>query len=122
MNAYVLFVLVSIGIVAGMLGGVIGLGGGIIMIPALTIFLSMDQRMAQGTSIAVMLPPIGLLAAYNYYKGGYVNMKYAMIIALAFLIGGYLGSKMALTVPVELVRKSFAVVIVLIAIKMYFTK
>ena len=78
-----ILLLVLIGLVAGGLGGMIGLGGGIILIPALILIMKLDQQTAQGTSIAVMLPPIGLFAVYNYYKAGYVNTKYAMIIAAA---------------------------------------
>lgn len=121
-SANILFILLAIGMVAGILSGMIGLGGGIIMIPSLIFLLSMDQRMAQGTSIAVMLPPIGLLAAYTYYKAGYVNVKYALVMAIAFIVGGYLGSKFALSIPVNLVRKAFAVLVIVIALKMFFTK
>ena len=121
-SANILFILLAIGMVAGILSGMIGLGGGIIMIPSLVFLLSMDQRMAQGTSIAVMLPPIGLLAAYTYYKAGSVNIKYALIMAFAFIIGGYLGSKLALSIPVNVVRKAFAVLVIVIALKMFFTK
>lgn len=122
MAANTLFILIAIGLVAGILSGVIGLGGGIIMIPAMIMFLAMDQKMAQGTSIAVMLPPIGLLAAYNYYKAGYVNMKYALIMAMAFIIGGFLGSKLALGLPEDVLRKGFAILMVVIALKMFLTK
>ena len=82
----------------------------------------MDQRMAQGTTVAVMLPPIGLFAVFNYYKAGYVNVKYALIIAVAFMIGGYLGSKVALSIPQAAMRKAFAGLLLLIAAKMYFQK
>ena len=122
MNVSTLMILLAIGFISGMLGGLIGLGGGVIMIPAMVMFLAMDQRMAQGTSIAVMLPPIGLLAAYRYYKAGYVNTKYALIIAAAFMIGGFVGSKFALTLPVGAIRKGFAGLLVIIAIKMFLTK
>jgi hypothetical protein len=108
--------------VFGILGGVIGLGGGVIMIPAMVMFLAMDQRTAQGTSIAIMLPPIGIMAAYSYYKGGYVNVKYAVIIAIAFMIGGYFGSKLALSVPEQAIRKGFAVLLCFIAAKMFLMK
>jgi uncharacterized membrane protein YfcA len=115
-------ILVVIGLVAGFLGGMIGLGGAIILIPALVLFLAMDQRMAQGTTVAIMLPPIGLFAAYNYYKAGYVNVKYALIIAAVFMLGGYLGSKLALNIPVGVLKKIFAAVLALIAAKMAFVK
>lgn len=122
MNGTTLLVLVAIGLVAGFLGGMIGLGGAIILIPALVFFLSMDQRMAQGTTIAIMLPPIGLFAAFNYYRAGYVNVKYALVIAVVFMLGGYLGSKLALTVPVSVLKKIFGAVLAIIAVKMAFVK
>ncbi|MFI5163235.1 MAG: sulfite exporter TauE/SafE family protein [Sphingobacteriales bacterium] len=122
MSGVTFLILAVIGLAAGFLGGMIGLGGAIILIPAMVMFLSMDQRMAQGTTIAIMLPPIGFFAAINYYKAGYVNIKYALVIAIVFTIGGYLGSKVALNVPVNVLKKVFAVVLVLIAAKMVFTK
>jgi uncharacterized membrane protein YfcA len=113
--------LIGIGLLAGSLGGMVGLGGGIILIPALIFLLKMDQQTAQGTSIAVMLPPIGLFAVYNYYKAGYVNIQYAFIIALAFMVGGYFGSLLALKLPAHIMRKTFSVLLVLIAVKMFFS-
>ncbi len=107
MDVQSVFILVLIGLAAGMLGGLIGVGGGIIIIPGLLFLLGMSQHGAQGTSLAVMLPPIGLLAAYNYYRAGEVNLKYALIIAAAFFIGGYFGSKMALHIPVVTMKKIF---------------
>lgn len=122
MSGSTFLILIIIGLAAGFLGGMVGLGGGIILIPALVMFLAMDQRMAQGTSIAIMLPPIGLFAVYNYYKAGYVNIKYALVIAAVFMIGGYLGSKLALNIPVSMLRKIFALLLLLVAAKMVFTK
>jgi uncharacterized membrane protein YfcA len=122
MSGTTLAILIVIGLVAGFLGGMIGLGGAIILIPALVVFLAMDQRMAQGTTIAIMLPPIGLFAAFNYYKAGFVNVRYALIIAVVFMLGGYLGSRVALNLPVGVLKRIFAVVMALIAAKMVFTK
>lgn len=117
-----LLILVIIGLTAGVLGGMIGIGGGIVMIPMMVLLLGISQKMAQGTSVAVMLPPIGILAVYNYYKAGYVNTKYALVIAAAFIIGGYFGSKLALMIPGDIVKKMFAVIMVIIAAKMFFSK
>lgn len=117
-----ILILIIIGLTAGILGGLIGIGGGIVMIPMMVLMLAMDQKTAQGTSVAVMLPPIGILAVYNYYKAGYVNTKYALIIAAAFIIGGFFGSKIALSIPSEYVKKLFAVILVAIAAKMFFGK
>ncbi len=117
-----IIILVIIGLMTGVFGGIFGVGGAIIMIPALVYFLSVDQHTAQGTSLAVMLPPIGLFAAYNYYKAGQVNISYAVIIAISFMIGGYFGSKIALTLPENLMRKIFGIFLILVALKMIFSK
>ncbi len=122
MSISTFLMLIVIGLAAGFLCGMVGLGGAIILIPALVIFLAMDQRMAQGTTTAIMLPPIGFFAAYNYYKAGFVNIKYALVIAVVFMVGGYLGSKLALDIPANSLKKIFAVLLALVATKMMFTK
>ena len=122
MSVYTFFILVMIGLAAGVLGGMFGLGGGIIMIPALVYLLGMSQHGAQGTSVAIMLPPIGIMAAYNYYKAGEINIKYALIIAGAFIIGGYFGSQIALQLPTNILKKIFAVVMIIFAVRMFFSK
>jgi uncharacterized protein len=121
MNMTTILQLIIIGLVAGTLGGMVGLGGGIILIPALILIMKLDQQTAQGTSIAIMLPPIGLFAVYNYYKAGYVNIKYAFVIAMAFMVGGYFGSILALKLSPDVMRKVFSVILVVIAIKMFFS-
>jgi uncharacterized protein len=115
-------VLILIGLAAGTLGGMMGVGGAIIMIPAMVYFLGMSQHSAQGTSLAVMLPPVGFLAVYNYYKSGEINIKYAIVIGLAFVIGGYFGSKLSLKVPSDMLRKIFGVFMLLMAIQLIFGK
>jgi len=115
-------ILLIIGLAAGILSGVAGVGGGVIVIPALVFALGMTQFEAQGTSLALMVPPIGIMAAYNYYQDGYVNWKYALILALFFVIGGYLGSKMVLNLPQGIIKKGFAVFIIIIGVKMLFGK
>ncbi len=122
MTLAIIFLLILIGLVAGIFSGLIGIGGAIIIIPSLIFLLGMDQYQAQGTSLAVMLPPIGLLAAYNYYKAGALNWKYALVISAAFLIGGYFGSKMALHIPEVILRKVLAVILVFIAVKLFLSK
>lgn len=122
MNLMTITILVLIGLMAGVFGGMFGVGGAIIMIPALVYFLGVDQHMAQGTSVAIMLPPIGLFAAYNYYKAGDVDIWYAVIIAAAFMVGGYFGSKIALTLPENIMKKLFAALLILIALRMLFSK
>ena len=122
MNLTTIIVLVIIGLMAGVFGGMFGVGGAIIMIPALVYFLGVDQHTAQGTSVAIMLPPIGLFAAYNYYKAGQVNIWYAVIIAIAFMAGGYFGSMIALKLPENLMKKIFGILLILVALRMIFSK
>jgi len=115
-------ILIVIGILAGLLSGVVGVGGGLIMIPLLIILLGLSQHQAQGTSLAVMLPPIGILAAINYHKAGFVEWEYAMIIAVTFIIGGYFGSKYAVSLRPEIVKRVFGIVMLIGALKMIFSK
>jgi uncharacterized protein len=122
MSISMLMILIAIGIVAGAMAGMLGIGGAIIMIPALVYFMGISQQMAQGTSLAVMLPPIGILAAYNYYKAGHVDIKYALILAVTFLVGSYFGSRYALTLPQATLKKVFGVLLLLVAAKMLLSK
>ena len=122
MDALTLFILVLIGLAAGVLGGMFGVGGGLIIVPALMLALSLGPKEAQGTSVAVMLPPIGILAAMNYYKAGYLNIKYALVIALAFIVGGWFGSKLAIMLPDAMMKKVFAGFMLITAIKMLWGK
>jgi len=118
MNLQEFILLALIGLAAGIFGGMVGLGGGVIMIPAMIYFMGMSQISAQGTSLAVMIPPVGILAVMNYYKAGNINLKYALIIAIAFTIGGYFGSKIALNLPVATVKKIFGFALIIIALRM----
>ena len=122
MSNSVLLLLVVIGTITGILAGMLGIGGAILMIPALVFLLGLSQHTAQGTSLAVMLPPIGILAAYNYYKAGQVNIKFAIILAIAFIIGSYFGSKIALNLPQPVLKKIFGILLLLIAARMLLTK
>jgi uncharacterized membrane protein YfcA len=122
MSTSMILILIVIGIITGVMAGMLGIGGAIIMIPALVFLLGISQQTAQGTSLAVMLPPIGILAAYNYYKAGHVNLKFALILALFFLIGSYFGSKMALTIPQNVLKKIVGVLLLLVAAKMLLSK
>ncbi len=122
MGATEIIMLILIGIIAGIFGGMFGIGGGIIVIPALVFFMGFTQHEAEGTNLAFMLAPVGLLAVINYYKNGYVNIKYAVIIALAFVIGAYFGSIWALHLPANILKKAFGVMIILIGIKMILGK
>ena len=122
MNITTLLLLLAVGLVTGILGGMLGIGGGLILIPALVYVFGLSQHEAIGTSLAIMLPPIGLFAAFNYYKAGQVNLKFALLIAVAFLVGSYFSSKIALKIPESLLRKTFSIFLVLVAIKMFFSR
>ena len=117
-----IILLIMIGLLAGIVGGMSGVGGGIIIIPGLVILLGLTQQEAQGTSLALMIPPIGILAAYNYYIKGYVNIRYAIIIGLAFIIGGYFGSKISVNLPEVVVKRIFAFLLLIVSIKMFLGK
>jgi hypothetical protein len=122
MSVSTLLIVIVIGIVTGVTAGMLGIGGAIIMIPALVFFLGFSQQMAQGTSLAVMLPPIGILATYNYWKAGQVDLKVALILAVMFLVGSYFGSKLALNIPQPTLKKIFGVLLLLVAARMLFWK
>lgn len=122
MDIYILLLLVAIGLFTGGASGILGIGGGIILIPALIYLCGFTQQQAVGTSLSIMLPPIGFFAAMNYYKAGHVNVKYALILAVMFMVGSYIASKIAVGLPEPIVRKVFSVFLVIVAIKMFFTK
>lgn len=122
MATSMLLLLIGIGILTGFMAGMLGIGGAIIMIPALVMLMGFTQQGAQGTSLAVMLPPIGIIAAYNYYKAGEVNFKFAMILAVAFLLGSYFGSKLALSMPQTMLKKVFGILLLIVAARMLLTK
>lgn len=122
MTAATIALIVAIGIVTGILSGMLGIGGAVIMIPAMVFLLGMDQRTAQGTSLWVLLPPISILAAINYLKEGYVNMKFVVILVITFIIGSYFGSKIVLSILQESLRRIFGLLLLAIALKMLFSK
>jgi uncharacterized protein len=114
--------LLLLGLFAGWLSGMVGIGGGIVIVPALVFFFAYSFRTAQGTSIAALAPPIGIMAAYVYYKQGNVDVKAAALIALGFLVGGFLGAKTNYMVRKEVVEKFLAVVLIGIGLKMLISK
>ena len=111
-----------LGLITGVLSGLIGIGGAIIIIPTLVIFFGLEQRMAQGTTLALMVPPIGLLAAWTYYKAGFVDLKIAALICAGFFFGGLLGAKFAVHVPDNILRKVFGFLLLVASLKMILTK
>jgi uncharacterized membrane protein YfcA len=113
-----ILILLAIGLVAGYLSGLIGIGGGIVIVPVLVYILAMDQKTAQGTTIFLFLIPIGILSVINYHKAGHVDFKTAAIIAITFIVGSYFGSKTAIAIDTKVVRQIFAVAIIVIGIRM----
>jgi len=109
--------IVIIGFAGGIASGLLGIGGAVIMIPALIFFAGYDQLTAQGTTLLAMIPPIGILAALEYYKAGHAEIKTAAIIAACFIIGAYLGSKIALNLNPQLLKKIFGFLLLYISIK-----
>jgi len=122
MSVNELIILIVIGFLAGVVGGSLGLGGGIIIVPALVFILGFTQHEAQGTSLAVLLFPIGILGVINYTKRGYVDFKFALILIIAFIVGSYLGSVIAIHLPAKTLRKIFGIFMLLISLKMIFNK
>jgi len=114
--------ILGIGLAAGFLSGSMGVGGGIIVIPALVFMMGFSMQQAQGTSLALMTIPVMLVATFNYYRAGYVDIKVALIMAATFVIGGYLGSKLSIHVPAKIMKKAFSVLMILVALKMFFSK
>jgi uncharacterized membrane protein YfcA len=122
MSVSTILIILVIGIITGVMAGMLGIGGGLVVIPALVMVMGMSQQSAQGTSLAMMLPPIGILAAYNYYKAGHVDIRIALFLAAAFIVGSFFGSKLAIRIPQEMLKKIFGVFLLLVAIKMLFWK
>ena len=115
-NAAYLF----LGLFAGFVGGAFGLGGGAIMVPALVIVFGLTQHQAQGTSLAMMLAPIGIFAAINYYREGHINIGYALILMIVFLAGAYLGSLFAIKLPATALKKIFGILMLIVGLRMIF--
>ena len=121
MTAFVFISLVLIGVFAGMLSGFVGVGGGVIIVPALVYVLGLSQHAAQGTSLLLMLPPIGILAVMNYYKAGEMNLLYGGIIAIFFVVGAYFGSKISLKLNPATVKLIFGVLMLYVAARMIYS-
>jgi len=118
MTTEIIALLVIIGLAAGILSGLVGVGGGIIVVPALVFFLGFSQQQAQGTSLGLLLLPVGILAVMNYYKQGHIDMRVIGIMAISFIIGGWLGSKWAISLPEITVKRIFALILFYSAFKM----
>jgi uncharacterized membrane protein YfcA len=110
--------LLLIGLAAGILGGMVGVGGGLIVVPALVFFFGFSQHEAQGTSLGLLVLPVALLGMMNYYKSGYVDFKVVGLLAVSFFAGSYFGSKWSLSLPQETIKKYFAILLFYTAFKM----
>jgi uncharacterized membrane protein YfcA len=118
MSLYVILLLALIGLSSGVLSGLVGVGGGIIIVPALVFFLGFTQHQAQGTSLGLLLLPVGILAVLNYYKQGHIDIKVVLIMSVAFVLGGWLGSRLAIVLSEQVIKRIFAVVLFYAAFKM----
>ncbi|WP_123054584.1 sulfite exporter TauE/SafE family protein [Clostridium sp. JN-1] len=120
MSNIILFIV--IGVIAGILSGLFGIGGGIIIVPALVYLCGFNQLTAQGTSLAILLPPTGILAFMSYYKKGHVNLQAGILICIFLVVGSVFGAKLAHVIPVDTIRKLFGVLMMLIAVKLILGK
>ena len=114
--------LIIIGFFSGMLSGLLGVGGGIIIVPCLVFFLAFNQKMAQGTSLALLTIPVVILGMLQYYKEGYVDFRVVVFLAIGFIVGAFFGGKIAISISEELLRKIFSVVLLIVALKLFFSK
>ncbi len=122
MSVWMVVAGIGVGVLVGILSGVFGVGGAILSIPLLVYGFKFDQKFAQGTSLAMLLPPTGLLAFLQYYKTGNTDLKLGLFMALGVFFGGYLGGRWAQALPVVSLRKGFAVFLALVAIRLFFQK
>ena len=117
-----ILLLLLLGLAAGILSGLLGIGGGILIVPALIFVVGLTQHTAQGTTLALMVPPIGLLAAWTYYKQGCVDIKVAALICAGFFFGGLIGAKFATAINASLLKKFFGFALLVTALKMILSK
>jgi uncharacterized membrane protein YfcA len=117
-----IFLYLVVGLAAGFLSGLIGIGGGIIIVPALVFLFGLSQHQAQGTTLALMVPPIGILAALTYYKQGYVDLRIAAFVCLGFALGGLFGARLATAISNDALEKLFGIALLAVAVKMIFLK
>ncbi len=120
MDMQTVIILLLVGLTAGVLSGMVGIGGGIVIVPALVYFLGFSQLNAQGNSLALIMLPVGFLGVIQYYKMGHVNYNVVLILAAGFILGSFFGSRISLSIPQDTVKKIFAMLMILIACKMLF--
>jgi uncharacterized membrane protein YfcA len=120
MDTQTFLIIIMVGIAAGMLSGLVGVGGGLVIVPALIYFIGFSQKTAQGTSLAMIMLPVGIFGVMQYYKQGHVDFKIVGLLAIGFLAGSFFGSKIALSISQDMLKKVFALLMILIAFKMLF--
>lgn len=118
MPTQTILILIIIGLVAGVMSGFVGVGGGVVIVPALVYFLGLTQHQAQGTSLFILVLPVGILAVMNYTKTANINWNYGIVIAIAFVIGGYFGSKLSLKLSPSVVKLSFGLLMAFVSFKL----
>ncbi|MEK6191098.1 MAG: TSUP family transporter [Chloroflexota bacterium] len=107
-----------IGLAGGVLSGLFGIGGGLIIVPALILLLGMTPKHAAGTSLAALLLPVGILGAIEYWRAGYIDVPLALLLALGILIGAFIGARVAVGLPNELIQRAFGVLLVVIGVRL----
>lgn len=112
--------IIVLGFIAGILSSMVGIGGGIVIVPMLVLLFGLSQHTAQGTTLAMLSFPVSFAAAYTYHKNGMVDWKIALLLCSGFVIGGFLGSKFAVELPVGAIKKVFAVLMIVVAVKFLF--
>lgn len=122
MVTHMTFLYLLLGLAVGVISGIVGIGGGVMLIPVLVYFFHMSQHKAQGTSLAALLAPIGALAFWEYYKAGNVDLKAGLLIALGFFIGGYFGGLWAQHLPEVVLRKAFGTLLTIIGIQLLLSR
>ena len=122
MDIQIVLSLVLIGVLAGILSGLVGVGGGVIMVPLLVLLLGFNQHQAQGTSLAVLVVPVTAVAVYTYHKEGFIDWRYVGLLAMFFVIGGSFGSKIAVGLDQKMLKKVFGFILLLLAGKMLLGK
>ena len=122
MSNYMIVAFIVLGVVGGYVSGLVGVGGGIILVPALVYLFKFDQHTAQGTTLALLIPPIGILGAMAYYQKGFVDVKVAGLICVGFVVGSWLGGKTAVALPDNAMGKVFGIILILAGLKMVWGK
>ncbi|UCG27237.1 MAG: sulfite exporter TauE/SafE family protein [Bacteroidales bacterium] len=117
-----ILLLLIIGLFAGMIGGSMGVGGGIVIVPSLVLLMGFSQHEAQGTSLAVLLFPVAILGVINYYRNNYVNFRFALILIIAFIIGSYFGSLISVNIPEKILKKIFGLFMLLVSLRLLLFK